>query len=60
VQTGLNAQLASDMWLTAAHWDSFDLANIFVNNLWMFMIVFVALGVLYYGYVQAQRGGGGI
>ena len=60
VQINLNGQLASNNWLTEANWESFNLANTFVNNIWLFFVVFVVFGVLYYGYVTAQKQGAGI
>lgn len=60
IQTSNITQLASDKWLTPEHWESFDLANTFVNNIWLYFLVFVVIGVLYAGYVVAQKQGVGL
>ena len=57
VQTSVNTQLGSGNWASENNWESFNLANTFVNNLWIFFLVFVVLGCAYYGYVEAQRRG---
>jgi hypothetical protein len=60
VQVGLNTQLASTNWFNDAIWQSFKLANEFVNNFWIYLLVFAVFGVLYYGYVTAQKQGAGL
>jgi len=55
IQTAFNPELASDHFATEGNWNSFNLANIFINNLWMFFLVFLVLGLMYYGYNEAQR-----
>jgi hypothetical protein len=47
--------LASTNFATSNNWNTFNLANTFMNNLWMFFLVFLVLGLTYYGYVEAQR-----
>jgi hypothetical protein len=48
IQTAFNPMLASTNF-------AFNLANTFMNNLWMFFLVFLVLGLAYYGFVEAQR-----
>lgn len=55
VQEAFNPMLASDQFATDGNWESFDLANTFVNNLWVLFLVFLVLGLGYYGYNEAQR-----
>jgi len=55
IQEAVNPQLASNLFASEGNWDTFDLANTFVNNLWVFFLVFLVLGLAYYGYVEAQR-----
>lgn len=55
IQEAFNIQLASDNWASPENWESFNLANNFVNNLWIYFLVFLVLGLSYYGYVEAQR-----
>lgn len=55
VQEAFNPDLASDHFATAGNWNSFNLANAFMNNIWMFFLVFLVIGLAYYGYVEAQR-----
>lgn len=55
IQGAFNENLASTNFATAGNWQIFDLANTFVNNLWIFFLVFLVLGLGYYGYVEAQR-----
>ena len=55
VQENVNSQLASNNFATAGNWNSFNLANAFVNNIWFFFLVFLILGLAYYGYNEAQR-----
>lgn len=54
-QEGVNTDLGSDKWASEANWNSFNLANTLVNNIWMFFLVFAVIGLAYYGYVEAQR-----
>lgn len=55
VEEAFNPMLASDNFATQGNWNTFNLANGFVNNLWMFFLVFLVLGLGYYGYNEAQR-----
>ena len=55
VQESLNEGFASTNFITPGNWNVFDLANTFINNLWIFLLVFLCLGLGYYGYVEAQR-----
>ena len=55
VEESVNPQLASDNFATEGNWNAFNLANNFVNNIWMFFLVFLLLGLGYYGYNEAQR-----
>ena len=55
VQEAFNPDLASDRFATVGNWNTFNLANTFMNNLWMFFLVFLVLGLAYYGYNEAQR-----
>ncbi|MGD0071409.1 MAG: hypothetical protein ABSB71_08035 [Candidatus Bathyarchaeia archaeon] len=55
VQESFNNQLSSDKFATAGNWNSFNLANDFINNLWKFLLAFLVLGLAYYGYNEAQR-----
>jgi hypothetical protein len=55
IQEAFNPMLASTNFATSNNWNTFNLANTFMNNLWMFFLVFLVLGLTYYGYVEAQR-----
>ena len=55
VETAVNPNLGSDKFASPNNWNSFNLANTFINNLWAFLLVFVLLGLAYYGYIEAQR-----
>ena len=55
IQEAFNPDLASTNFATANNWNVFNLANDFMNNLWMFFLVFLVLGLAYYGYIEAQR-----
>lgn len=55
IQEAFNPSLASDRFATTANWNTFNLANTFMNNLWIFFLVFLVLGLAYYGYNEAQR-----
>ena len=55
IQEAVNPQLASDKFASEGNWETFNLANTFMNNLWIFFLVFLVLGLAYYGYVEAQR-----
>ena len=55
IQEAFNPMLASTNFATANNWSTFNLANTFMNNLWMFFLVFLVLGLAYYGYIEAQR-----
>jgi hypothetical protein len=46
---------ASDMWATSGNWNSWSLAATLVNNIWKFFLVFLVIGLIYYGYIEAQR-----
>lgn len=56
-QEGVNSMLGSDKFATEENWNSFNLANTFINNLWLFFLVVMILGMAYYGYTEAQRRG---
>lgn len=55
VQESLNEGFASTNFITEGNWNVFDLANTFINNIWVFFLVFLCLGLGYYGYIEAQR-----
>ena len=55
IQEAFNPQLASDRFATDSNWNTFNLANNFMNNIWTFFLVFLVCGLTYYGYVEAQR-----
>jgi hypothetical protein len=55
IQTAFNPMLASTNFASTNNWNTFNLANTFMNNLWMFFLVFLVLGLAYYGFVEAQR-----
>ena len=55
VQTAFNEQLSSDRFATPGNWNSFNLANNFVIALITFFLVFLVIGLGYYGYIEAQR-----
>jgi flagellar biosynthesis protein FlhB len=55
VQNAFNENLASDRFATENNWNVFNLANNFVINMWQYFLVFVVLGLAYYGYNEAQR-----
>ena len=55
IQEAFNPMLASTNFATNNNWNTFNLANTFMNNLWMFFLVFLVLGLAYYGYIEAQR-----
>ena len=55
VQEAFNADFASSNFATANNWSTFDLANTFTNNIWIFFLVFLVVGLMYYGYIEAQR-----
>ena len=55
IQEAFNPSLASDRFATTNNWTTFNLANTFMNNIWMFIPVFIFLGLAYYGYVESQR-----
>ena len=54
-QEGIRENVASDKFASANNWNIFNLANTFMNNIWTFLLVFVVIGLGYYGYVEAQR-----
>jgi Na+/H+ antiporter NhaC len=54
-QEAVNPQLASTNFNTAGNWATFNLANEFMNNIWTYFLVFLILGLAYYGYNEAQR-----
>ena len=54
-QESMQEGLGSDKWASEANWNSFNLSNTLMNNIWMFFLVFAAIGLAYYGYVEAQR-----
>ncbi len=55
VQSVINPELASSNWATTDHYDAFALAATFVNNLWILFPALLVIGLLYWGYVEAQR-----
>ena len=55
VQEAFNPELASTNFATSGNWTTFNLANDFMNNLWIFFLVFLVIGLGYYGYIEAQR-----
>ena len=55
IQEAFNPELSSDNFATQGNWGSFNLANDFINNLWIFFLAFLVLGLGYYGYIEAQR-----
>lgn len=55
IQETFADQTASDMWATTSNWNSYNLATTLMNNLWKFFLVFLVAGLLYYGYIEAQR-----
>jgi hypothetical protein len=55
IQEAFNPEFASTNFATTNNWNSFNLANDFMNNLWVFFLAFVILGLGYYGYNEAQR-----
>jgi hypothetical protein len=55
IQTAFNPEFASDHFATANNWNIFNLANDFMNNIWIFFLVFLIIGLGYYGYIEAQR-----
>lgn len=56
-QEGVNDMLGSDRFATEANWNSFNLANTFMNNLWLLFPAILILGLGYYLYTEAQRRG---
>jgi hypothetical protein len=59
MQSGVVNQTSSEMWISDDNWNAYYLANAFMNNLWQFFLVFLVLGLLYYGYIFSQRRGQG-
>ena len=55
IQTQINPDLASDQWVDTQHFDAFNLGATFVTNMWLFFPAIIILGLMYYGYVEAQR-----
>ena len=55
VQETFNPDLASNRFATESNWNVFNLANTFVNNIWVYFLVFLVLGLAYYGYNESQR-----
>ena len=55
VQESVNPLLGNSSFASQANYNTFNLANTFMNNLWLFFLVFLVLGLAYYGYVEAQR-----
>ena len=55
VQEAFNEGLSSEHFASAQNWNAFNLANTFVINIWMFFLVFLVIGLAYYGYIEAQR-----
>jgi hypothetical protein len=44
IQEAFNPMLASTNFASEGNWSTFNLANAFMNNLWMFFLVFLVLG----------------
>lgn len=59
LQDAMNPLLTSDQWATAAHYDAFYYATLFVTNLWTYIIGFVIFILLYWAYIYSQRQGAG-
>lgn len=57
IEESINPTITSDKVATTGNWDSWVLANTFVNNIWLFFLVFLVIGLAYYGYNEAQRRG---
>lgn len=57
VQVGVGSTISSDKWVSNSTYQTFDLANTFVNNFWTYFLVLLVLGLLYYGYIFSQRKG---
>jgi hypothetical protein len=55
IQEAFNQDLASTNFASTSNWNTFNLANTFMNYIWMFFLVFLVLGLGYYGYIEAQR-----
>lgn len=55
LQDAVNPQLEAENWVTTGHFDAFSLAATFVTNLWVFFVVFLVVGLLYWGYIESQR-----
>ena len=55
IQEAINPQLSEDKWASEDHYDTFALAATFVNYIWVYIVVFVVLGLAYYGWTEAQR-----
>jgi len=55
VQESVNPELSSDKFASQGNWNSFNLANSFMNNIWTYVLAFLVLGLAYYGYNESQR-----
>jgi ABC-type phosphate transport system permease subunit len=55
IQNAFNPMLSSEKFATSGNFDTFNLANTFVNAIIGFFLVFMVLGLAYYGYVESQR-----
>ena len=55
IEQAFNPQLASTNFASTGNWNTFNLANDFVNNIWVFFLAFLVLGLMYYGYIESQR-----
>jgi uncharacterized membrane protein len=56
-QETLNPKLGNDTWIDSAHYDAFALAAQTVTNIWNYFIVFLVIGLIYFGYIMSQREG---
>jgi H+/Cl- antiporter ClcA len=55
IQEAFNPMFDSTLFASESNFNTFDLANNFVNILIMGFLVFMVLGLIYYGYVESQR-----
>lgn len=55
IQDAMNPLLTQSQWATAAHYDAFYYAALFINNLWMGIVAFVIFIIAYWAYIYQQR-----
>lgn len=55
VEEAFNPLFDSSNFASEANYNSFDLATVFVNYIILFFLVFLVLGLIYYGYNESQR-----